>query len=160
MAGCRQYIPELSQRALDLGLDGLMIESHCNPSVALSDASQQLTPEALRDLLENRLVVRDTDSDSIEYKENIDHLRAQIDVIDENLLFALKSRMAVSRKIGQYKKEHNISIIQTTRWDEVLKEATNKGGQYGLDEWFIYTIFNAIHEASVKVQNEILDSDK
>ena len=86
MAGNKDYILELSQRSLDLGFEGLMIESHCNPSCALSDAKQQLTPAELSDMLHNKIKVRDTDSDSKEWRENIDQLRAKIDIIDESLL--------------------------------------------------------------------------
>lgn len=160
MAGDRKYLAELSQRAMDLGLEGLMIESHCNPAVALSDAKQQLTPSALIDMLENDIVVRDNDTDSAAYREGIDQLRAQIDVIDENILFAMKSRMAVSAKIGKYKKDHNIAILQTGRWDSLLSEMVRKGGEYGLSEKFLVQVFNAIHEESVRVQNDILSEGK
>ena len=156
LGGSKDYILELSQRSLDLGFEGLMIESHCNPAVALSDAKQQLTPAELRDMLYNQVVVRDTDSDAPVWKENIDQLRAKIDVIDENILYALGSRMAVSRKIGEYKKESNIAIIQATRWDKVLSKVVEKGKDYGLTEKFLKDVFNAIHEASVEVQNEII----
>ena len=156
LGGSKDYILELSQRSLDLGFEGLMIESHCNPAVALSDAKQQLTPAELSDMLYNQVVVRDTDSDAPVWKENIDQLRAKIDVIDENILYALGSRMAVSRKIGEYKKESNIAIIQATRWDKVLSKVVEKGKDYGLTEKFLKDVFNAIHEASVEVQNEII----
>ena len=156
LGGSKDYILELSQRSLDLGFEGLMIESHCNPAVALSDAKQQLTPDELSDLLYNQVVVRDKDSDAPVWKENIDQLRAKIDVIDENILYALGSRMAVSRKIGEYKKESNIAIIQATRWDKVLSKVVEKGKDYGLTEKFLKDVFNAIHEASVEVQNEII----
>ncbi len=159
LAGCKEYIPELSQRAMDLGLDGLMVESHCNPSCALSDAKQQLTPAELKDLLYNRIKVRDNDTDNLSYKEGIVSLRAQIDVIDDNLLYALGTRMNVSRKIGKYKKDNNIAILQTSRWDSLLANAIEKGRTYGLPEEFVKAVFTAIHDASVNAQNEIL-SDK
>ena len=156
MGGSRDYIHEISQRSLDLGFEGLMIESHCNPAVALSDAKQQLTPDELSDLLYNQVVVRDKDSDAPQWKENIDQLRAKIDVIDENIVYALGSRMNVSRKIGEYKKENNIAIIQTARWDKVFSKVLEKGKEYGLTEKFLSDVFTAIHEASVEVQNEII----
>lgn len=156
MGGSRDYIQEISQRSLDLGFEGLMIESHCNPAVALSDAKQQLTPDELSDLLYNQVVVRDKDSDAPQWKENIDQLRAKIDVIDENIVYALGSRMNVSRKIGEYKKENNIAIIQTARWDKVFSKVLEKGKEYGLSEKFLSDVFTAIHEASVEVQNEII----
>lgn len=156
MGGSRDYIQEISQRSLDLGFEGLMIESHCNPAVALSDAKQQLTPDELSDLLYNQVVVRDKDSDAPQWKENIDQLRAKIDVIDENIVYALGSRMNVSRKIGEYKKDNNIAIIQTARWDKVFSKVLEKGKEYGLSEKFLSDVFTAIHEASVEVQNEII----
>lgn len=133
-----------------------MIESHCNPSAALSDAKQQLTPCELSDLLYNQIVVRDKDSDAPGWKENIDQLRAKIDIIDENILYALGSRMNVSRQIGEYKRENNIAIIQASRWDKVLSKVVEKGKNYGLTEKFLKDVFTAIHEASVEVQNEII----
>ena len=156
MAGSKDYILELSQRSLDLGFEGLMIESHCNPSVALSDAKQQLTPEELKDMLHNKITVRDADSDAKEWKENIDQLRAKIDIIDESLLYTLASRMKISRQIGEYKKNNNIAILQTSRWDKVLAKVVEKGGEYGLPQGFVEDVFNAIHEASVEVQNEVI----
>ncbi|MCX4333387.1 MAG: bifunctional 3-deoxy-7-phosphoheptulonate synthase/chorismate mutase type II [Bacteroidales bacterium] len=158
LAGKRDYIQEISQRSLDLGLEGLMIESHCDPTCALSDAGQQLLPADLENLLYHQLVVRENDSDNLEYKENIDLLRSQIDVIDENLLNMLASRMKVSRKIGEYKRDNNIAILQASRWDSILDEMIRKGAENGLDEKFITAVFNAIHEASVRVQNEILEN--
>lgn len=155
MAGSRKYIPELSQRALDLGLDGLMLESHCSPEKAWSDSKQQYTPEDLKNMVYG-LVVRETDTDDSEYNENIDHLRAQIDILDESIIYAFKSRMNISRKIGQYKKEHNVAIIQTNRWESLLEGIIKKGREAGLSDSFITDVFNAIHEESVKTQNEIL----
>lgn len=158
MAGCKDYIREISQRSLDLGFEGLMIESHCTPECALSDSRQQLTPAELKDLLHNQIKVKDTDSDSKEWKENIDQLRAKIDILDENLLYTLSSRMKISRKIGEYKRDSNIAILQTSRWDEVLAKVVQKGNEYGLPENFVKDVFNAIHEVSVEVQNEIISA--
>ena len=117
-----------------------MIESHCNPSVALSDAKQQLTPDELSDLLYKQIKVKDKDSDSPEWKENIDQLRAKIDIIDENILYALGSRMKISRQIGEYKKNSNIAILQTSRWDKVLAKVIEKGNEYDLPEDFIKAV--------------------
>ena len=158
LGGSKDYIREISQRSLDLGFEGLMIESHCNPACAWSDAKQQLTPPELSDLLYNQITVRDADSDSPQWKENIDQLRAKIDVIDENLLYTLASRMKVSRQIGQYKKDNNIAILQTSRWDAILAKVVEKGKEYDLPEKFLTAVFNAIHEASVEVQNEIISN--
>ena len=114
MGGSRSYLKELSQRAMDLGLDGLMVESHCDPSCALSDSAQQLVPADLKTLLES-LTVRQKKTNDREYNENIEQLRARIDVIDENLLMSLASRMEISRLIGEFKKAHNIAIVQAAR---------------------------------------------
>ncbi|MBR5834644.1 MAG: bifunctional 3-deoxy-7-phosphoheptulonate synthase/chorismate mutase type II [Bacteroidales bacterium] len=160
MGGHVDYIKEISQRSLDLGFEGLMIESHCNPSTALSDAKQQLTPSQLKDLLYNQIVVRDADSEAKEWRDNIDQLRAKIDVIDENLLYTLGTRMQISRKIGEYKKNNNIAILQTSRWDAILDKVVERGKEHGLPEEFVMDVFNAIHEASVDVQNEIISGNR
>lgn len=152
LAGNREYITEISQRAMDLGLEGLMVESHCNPSVALSDANQQLTPAALADMLENQLIVRDADTSDSAYKETISQLRAKIDVIDENLIHTLAQRMEISRRIGESKRENKIAILQTGRWEAVLADVVAKGKERGLDPDFVKTLFNAIHDASIKAQ--------
>lgn len=156
MGGSRGFLREISQRSFDLGLEGLMIESHCDPSCALSDAAQQITPEELKSLL-GSLVVRQADSDNAEYRENIDSLRSRIDVIDENILSLLASRMQVSRRIGEYKRDNNIAILQTSRWDSVLENMVKLGEGKGLPEDFVKTVFNAVHNLSVRIQNEALE---
>ena len=156
MGGARKYLQPLSQRAMDLGFDGLMVEAHCDPSCALSDASQQLVPEDLRKMLES-LTVRRKSTDDKEYNDSIGQLRTQIDVIDENLLELLKSRMDISKKIGGFKKAHNIAIVQASRWDSILSSMIEKGREYGLSEEFVTAVFTAIHEASVDAQNKILE---
>lgn len=159
MGGSRDVLLELSQRSLDLGLDGLMIESHCNPDAALSDAKQQLTPEGLHDML-GKIVVRDSDTDSLDYKEGIEDLRARIDIIDDSLLDLMKKRMDISSRIGLYKKEHNVAIIQTSRWDAILETMLEKGRKLGLSEEFIRTTFSAIHEESVRIQDNVIGGKK
>ncbi|MBR4739991.1 MAG: bifunctional 3-deoxy-7-phosphoheptulonate synthase/chorismate mutase type II [Bacteroidales bacterium] len=156
MAGDRKYLQELSQRAMDLGLDGLMVESHCDPACAWSDAKQQLTPRDLQTLLES-LVIRENTSENEAYREGIDALRARIDVIDENLLKLLKDRMGVSQAIGQYKKEHNVAILQAGRWEQLLADMVAKGAALGLSEQAITAIMTAIHDESVRVQNQVLE---
>ena len=157
MGGDRKYVQELSQRAMDLGLDGLMVESHCHPEAALSDAKQQLVPTALRALVES-LRTREQDSGDADYREGIRQLRARIDYIDEDLLKAFCSRMDVSRRIGSYKRDHNVAILQTERWEQVLDGMIEKARAYGLSERFIEDVFNAVHEESVRVQNEVLSA--
>lgn len=152
LGGKREYVGEISQRAMDLGLDGLMIEAHICPECALSDAAQQLSIPEIDDLLTKRLQTRQTDCDAPSWKDNIDQLRAQIDILDENIINILSQRMRISRKIGEYKKDNNVAILQTGRWDAVLAEAIRKGTGLGLDEDFIRTVFTAIHNASVNAQ--------
>lgn len=155
IAGCRDYIADLSQNAMDLGFDGLMVEVHRDPSCAWSDAGQQLTPAAFQDMLEH-LEVRSVDTDSAALKDDIHVLRAKIDAIDDELLRLLQERMEVSARIGQCKKAGNITILQTSRWDEVLSKMVADGKASGLDEKMIVEIFSAIHEASIRVQNKII----
>ena len=155
MGGDRRYLQELSQRAMDLGLDGLMVESHCNPSCAWSDARQQLTPQALRTLLES-LIIRDNTSDNEAYREGIDALRARIDVLDESLLRLLGDRMEVSRRIGRYKKDHNVAILQAGRWEQLFSDMVAGAAALGISEEAIRGIMTAIHEESVRVQNQVL----
>ena len=158
MAGDRRYLLELSQRAMDLGLDGLMVESHCDPACAWSDAKQQLTPSDLQTLLES-LVIRENTSDNEAYREGIDALRARIDVLDESLIKLLADRNQVSELIGRYKKEHNVAILQAVRWEQVLTDMMEKGKALGLSEKSISAIFNVIHDESVRVQNRVLEGD-
>ena len=153
MGGKREYLKELSQRAMDLGFEGLMIESHRDPSCALSDAAQQLTPSALIELLES-LVVRDAATADESFNDQLRQLRARIDVLDENLVFTLASRMKVSRQIGNLKKENSVAILQPTRWDAVLEKVAASAEGYGIDPQFIRRIFNTIHDASVAEQNK------
>ena len=155
MSGTKEFIGPLSQKAMDLGLDGLMIECHSNPTCALSDSQQQLLPEELNALLEN-LVVREKDTSSCALKDSIHVLRAQIDTIDSMILRILQERMEVSSRIGECKKDGNIAILQTSRWDEVLSKVVKEGSSMGLSEKMIVEIFSAIHEASIEVQDKII----
>ena len=152
IGGKREYVEPLAQQALDMGFDGLMIESHCHPDQALSDSAQQVTPQQLKSILE-RLVVR---SGTL-LDDELALLRQQIDDCDHELLAVLARRMSVARQIGRFKKEHNIAIIQPKRWDSLLDDMIEKGKSYGLTEEFIRAMFNAIHDASVAEQNKILE---
>ena len=156
ISGKREYIQEISQQAMDLGFDGLIVESHICPEIAFSDATQQVTPMALSEILD-KLVIRDIDSENVEYKENIDELRARIDVLDNDLLELLASRMRVSDEIGKYKKQNNITILQPGRWDTILGKVFEKGNQKGLDNEFLEKIFKAIHQASIDRQTKIMN---
>ncbi len=151
IGGKRELIAPLSQQAMDLNYDGLIIESHCNPDHAWSDKEQQLTPDILGYVL-SLLVVRDTKQTT----ENLTELRRQIDEIDNQLLEILAKRMRVSREIGQYKKEHNMPILQTVRYDEILLKRIAMAQSMGMDGDFMKTILEAIHEESIRQQVEVL----
>ena len=139
-----------------MGFDGLIIESHICPEIALSDAAQQVTPTSLREIL-GKLIIRDIDSENIEYKENIDELRAQIDDIDNDILELLTRRMKVSDEIGKYKKQNNITILQPGRWDKILEKVFVKGAETGLDNEFLEKVFKAIHQASIDRQTKVMN---
>lgn len=151
IGGKRELVAPISQQALDLNFDGLIIESHCNPDCALSDAGQQITPEVL-DYTLKMLVVRD----NAQTTENISVLRQQIDEIDEQLLSLLSKRMRISREIGTYKKEHNMPILQSGRYNEILDKRGKMGTSLDLSPEFISEIMKSIHGESVKVQMEIM----
>ncbi|MCR5312243.1 MAG: bifunctional 3-deoxy-7-phosphoheptulonate synthase/chorismate mutase type II [Bacteroidaceae bacterium] len=152
IGGRRDLIAPLSQQAMDLGMDGLIIESHCNPDAAWSDASQQVTPDIL-DYILSILVIRD----EIVTTENITALRKQIDEIDNNIMDLLAKRMRVSREIGQYKKEHGMTVLQTSRYNEILEKRGAQGTLCGINADCVKQIFEAIHEESVNQQIEILN---
>lgn len=158
ISGKREYIQEVAQQAMDLGFDGLIVESHICPEIALSDAAQQVTPLTLSEIL-GKLIIREVDSENVEYKENIDELRAKIDVIDNELLDLLASRMKVSDEIGKYKKQNNITILQPGRWDSILAKVFEKGAVKGLDNEFLEKIFKAIHQASIDRQTKIMNGE-
>lgn len=159
IAGKRMYVPEIAQQAMDLGFDGLIIESHICPDAALSDAAQQLTPESVGEML-GELVIRHAHTENIQYRESIDELRARIDVIDSELLDLLALRMKVSDEIGQYKKQNNITILQAGRWEKILQKVFAYGDKQGLDSEFLEKIFKAIHQASIDRQTSIMQVKK
>ena len=152
IGGKRELIAPLCQQAMDLSLDGLIVESHCNPDQAWSDASQQITPEVL-DYVLNLLVIRESNQTT----ENLAELRRQIDGIDEQLLELLAKRMRISREIGIYKKEHNMPILQSPRYSEILEKRSNMGEQMELNTDFVKNILKNIHEESVQQQMIIMN---
>lgn len=152
IGGRRDLIAPLCQQAMDLGMDGLIVESHCNPDKAWSDASQQVTPDIL-DYILSILVIRE----ETQTTENISALRKQIDEIDNSIIDVLAKRMRVSREIGQYKKEHGMTILQTSRYSEILDKRGAQGSLLGIDPECIKKIFEAIHEESVNQQMKIVN---
>ena len=151
IGGKRELIAPLSQQAMDLGYDGLIIESHCMPDCAWSDKAQQVTPDALAYITRN-LVIRDETITT----ESLTELRSQIDKLDDELLELLTRRMRVSRDIGQYKKEHNMPVLQTQRYEELLARRAGQAEQVGMDREFMRTVLQAIHEESIRQQMEVL----
>lgn len=152
IGGKRELIASLSQQAMDMGFDGLIVEAHCNPDCAWSDKSQQITPEVLNFIL-NTLVVRDAKQST----ESLSLLRQQIDQIDNDLLEALGKRMRVSREIGLYKKEHNMPVVQTNRYDDILNTRAKAAEEMGMNGDFMKIVYQAIHEESVRQQIEVLN---
>ena len=152
IGGKRELVAPLCQQAMDLGFDGLIVESHCNPDCAWSDAAQQVTPDIL-DYILNLLVIREANQST----ENLNELRKQIDECDDNLIQELAKRMRVAREIGTYKKEHGMTILQTGRYNEILEKRGSQGALCGMDADFIKKVFEAIHEESVRQQMEIIN---
>jgi len=158
IAGKREYLYEISQKAFDMGLDGLMIESHRDPSCALSDKEQQLTPAGLVELLD-KLVIRQQGSPNKEFVNQLEYLRSRIDAIDSELLETLSARMEIVRQIGQYKKENNVMALQINRWTELMEKRVSLGEKLNIDKTFTKILFQLIHEDSVRMQTEILDQE-
>lgn len=152
IGGKRELIAPLCQQAMDLGFDGLIIESHCNPDDAWSDSFQQVTPDVL-DYILNLLVIRKETQST----ENLSELRKQIDECDNELIQILAKRMRISREIGIYKKEHDMTILQTGRYNEILEKRGSQASLCGMDTEFAKKVFEAIHEESVRQQMEIIN---
>ena len=159
IGGKAELLQDLSQKAMDLNFDGLMIESHINPSVALSDAKQQITPEQLGSLLEN-LVLRNPQPTDEQQLNILEELRGKIDWLDQQFLNLMEQRMEVVAAIGEYKKRNNISILQNKRWEDIIYKSIEEGAKRGLSREFINRTFKAIHQESINHQMEILNGKK
>ena len=157
IAGSREYLHEISQKAMDLNFDGLMIESHIDPDNALSDASQQITPNELKELL-SRLILRNVSPSDPKLLDVLGELRQQIDIFDDHLIDLMEQRMKVAETIGRYKKENNITILQSVRWDEIVKRVLVRGQAKGLSAELIDTMFKAIHQESINHQMKIMNN--
>jgi chorismate mutase len=156
IAGKREYLYEIAQKAFDMGMEGLMLESHCDPSCALSDKEQQVTPADLAKLLD-KLVIRQSKSDNKLFENQLELLRSRIDALDSELLEVLSSRMEISREIGRYKKENNVTALQISRWTELMNNRIKLGEKMNLNKTFVQILFQLIHEDSVRMQTEIMD---
>ncbi len=155
ICGSRAYIKDISQQAADLNYDGFMIESHINPDVALSDAKQQLTPEALATLLDT-IKWRAGESNSQSYKTMLMSLREQIDSLDGEILQLLAERMSVAEKIGHIKRENDVRILQSLRWESIAERTLARSASLGLSIEFLQTLLDAIHVESINHQNKVM----
>lgn len=153
IGGRRELIASISQQAMDLSFDGLIIESHICPDKAWSDASQQITPDILQFII-NKLVIRE----GVQTTESLADLRLQIDNIDNDLLEMLSKRMRISREIGTFKKEHNMPVLQANRYDEIMQKRVILGESMGMSPEFVTKILEAIHEESVRQQIDVINS--
>lgn len=157
ICGNRSLLQDIAQKSIDLDFDGLMIESHIDPDNAWSDAKQQVTPARLLEML-NELVWRNETTTEQEFINALTTLREQINQVDDELLTLLGQRMKLSDKIGEYKKNNNITILQTNRWNDILERAYKKGEALGLTKEFITKYFDAVHLESIQHQNKIMNS--
>jgi chorismate mutase len=157
ICGRRDILQAVAQKAIDLDFDGLIIESHIDPDNAWSDAKQQITPERLAEML-SEIVWRKEDSNSEEYHAALEKLRQQINHLDDELMQILGQRMKIAEKIGEYKKNNNITILQTNRWNEILERAFKTGDKLGLTREFVTKYFDAVHMESINHQNKIMNS--
>lgn len=157
ICGRRDILLEISQKAIDLDFDGLMIESHIDPDNAWSDAKQQVTPEKLLELL-NAIKWRYETTSETEFITALEKLREQINHIDDELMQLLGQRMKLADKIGEYKRDNSITILQTNRWNAILERAFKKGEVLGLSKEFITKYFDAVHMESINHQNRVMNS--
>ncbi|ASV31122.1 bifunctional 3-deoxy-7-phosphoheptulonate synthase/chorismate mutase type II [Maribacter cobaltidurans] len=156
ITGKRDMIFDVSQTALDLNFDGLMIETHHDPDNAWSDAAQQVTPQRLVQIMKDLKIRKETDPEA-EYNSKLSNLRAQIDVIDNQLIETLGKRMKISDSIGALKKEKNVAVLQSNRWNQILGAMILEGETKGLSEEFILRMFKAIHQESINHQEKIVN---
>jgi len=157
ITGKRDMIFDVSQTALDLNFDGLMIETHCDPDNAWSDAAQQVTPERLVQIMRDLRIRKETDEEA-EYNNKLNNLRTQIDVLDNQLIELLGKRMKVADGIGELKKQKNVAVLQSNRWNAILGNMILEGEQRGLSEEFVLKMFKAIHQESINHQEKIINA--
>ncbi|MFN7689065.1 MAG: chorismate mutase [Sphingobacteriales bacterium] len=157
ICGRRDILADVAQKAIDLDFDGLMIESHIDPDNAWSDAKQQITPERLSEILSN-IIWRKEDVSSENFHVALDKLREQINQLDDELMLLLGQRMKVADQIGKYKKDNNVTILQTNRWNQILERAYGKSDKLGLSREFITKYLDAVHMESINRQNQIMNA--
>ena len=157
ICGRRDILMDVAQKAIDLDFDGLMIESHIDPDNAWSDAKQQVTPERLGEMI-SAIKWRHESAEEIEFITALEKLREQINHLDDELIQLLGQRMKIADKIGEYKKNNNVTILQTSRWNQILERAFAKGDKLGLSKEFVTKYFDAVHMESINHQNKIMNS--
>ncbi|MEQ8424633.1 MAG: chorismate mutase, partial [Cyclobacteriaceae bacterium] len=158
IAGDRKMVLEISQKALDLGYDGLMIETHPTPQEALSDADQQVSLDGLTEMIGQLRFTKKHSNDAL-FISQLEQLREKIDQIDQELVEILSMRKQLIEKIGDYKKENNVTVFQLERWNEILNSRSEWGARKDLSEKFIQEIYKAIHEESIRIQTDIMGRD-
>jgi chorismate mutase len=158
ITGQREWVPEVAQKAMNLGMHGLMIETHPDPENAWSDADQQVTPEKLGEIIK-RLVIRHQESMDPAMLDRLIQLRRIIDSIDEELLQILAKRLKVIEEIGEHKKDHNITIFQMERWNEILNTTISLAEKLNLDPDFVKRIMSEIHKESIQIQTDMLNQE-
>jgi len=158
ICGQRDLLQSISQKALDLEMDGLMIETHENPAVALTDAAQQISPEVLKLLLARLILRKKTGSPDFENK--LESLRTEIDKLDGELLQILAKRMEITDEIGEYKRDNNITILQMKRWADIIYDRLSIGKNLGMDEVFLNKLLKLIHKEAIQRQTDILNKKK
>jgi len=156
ITGKRDMVFDVSQTALDLNFDGLMIETHFDPDNAWSDAAQQVTPDTLVQMMKDLKIRKESDPEA-EYNSELNNLRAQIDVVDNQIIDLLGKRMKVADGIGTLKKQKNVAVLQSKRWNEILGKMVLEGDERGLSEEFILKMFKAIHQESINHQEKIIN---
>ena len=157
ICGNRHMLYDVSQKAMDLNFDGLIIETHNTPDQAWSDAKQQITPEELSVLLKRLVFREEGNNDSM---LSLAELREQIDKLDDKLIQIFEKRMKVVEEIGKHKKENNITILQSQRWDDIVRNRINLGSRKGLSEEFILKVFQAIHQESINKQTVVMNRNQ
>lgn len=158
ICGNRENLLEVSQTALDLNYDGVMLESHCDPANAWSDAKQQVTPFDLKELILDRLKLRNSGINDPVFHDNIEDLRGRIDALDKEIIQMMGNRMKISQKIGEYKRKNNIAVLQPDRWNEIIEKAMLQATPLELSEDFVSTLLRAVHQESINVQEKIMQS--
>ena len=154
VSGTTNSLLEISQASIDLAYSGLIIESHCDPSVALTDKEQQVTPQQLSELVD-AMVLKTVSTGKKDFVDELNHLRTQIDCFDDELLALISNRMKVAKKIGQIKMDNDVTVLQSSRWNEILDRTIKKAEGLDLGEKFIKSYMEAVHIESIRIQDSL-----